>query len=139
MAADTIGGDSWVRLVTLARHVMDDEGRRAVDRAAWLGAVIRLRAATKRLKEIAPSAVPLGFGAYSDVELLQWWRADPITPIRAVLAGADLTFAGRPGFFESLGAGAAGAFDWLWKLVVGFLVFVGVVVVGGVMWWAVRK
>lgn len=136
--ADDVSADSWMRLVALAQHVMDSDGRRAVDRAAWLGAAIRLRAATARLKTIVPSAVPLGAGAFSDVELISWWRADPITPIRAVLDGASV-FAGRPGFFESLGAGAGSAFAWVWKRVVGFVIFLGVVVLLVVGVWGVRK
>lgn len=139
MATEDITADSWMRLVALAQHVMDADGRRQVDRAAWLGAVVRLRAATARLKGLVPSAVPLGYGAFSDVELIGWWRKDPITPIRAALAGVGVTFAGRPGFFESLGNGAAGAFDWLYRLVVGFFIFVGVLVVAAVTWGALRK
>lgn len=136
--SDDLGADSWMRLVEAARAVMNDAGERTVDRAAWLGVVVRLRAATARLKTIVPSAVPLGFGVYTDVELLQWWRKDPITPIRTVLAGSG-TFAGRPGFFESIGGGLADGFAWLWRLVIGLVIFVGVVVIGGLIVWVVRR
>lgn len=137
--ADDLSAASWMRLVELARVVMNDDEQRAVDRAAWLGAVIRLRAATTRLKGIVPSAVPLGFGAWSEVELLRWWRADPITPIRTILAGADKPFAGRPGFFEQVGGGLSDFAGLVWRIVMGVIIAVGVLVTGAFAWCMVRK
>ena len=134
-----IAASNWDQLVAAARSALNDAGERTVERAAWLGIVWRLRSAMAQLKRIAPGAVPLGFGAMSDVEVLNWWRADPITPIRQILGAPGVAFAGRPGIFEQLGGGIGDAFGLLWKVVIGVVVAIGSAVVVGVLVWAVRR
>lgn len=100
------------------------------------GVGIVLRAQTQRLKALYPAAVPLGAGSWTTDEVIAFWAADPITPIRAML---NYNFTSEPGWWDSLTGGISSGWAGAWKWI-GAAVGLGVLgLIIAFAVWAFRR
>lgn len=100
------------------------------------GVAFVLRASTQQLRALYPAAVPSGAGSWSDDEVIAFWAADPVTPIRSML---NYSFTTEPGLWDRFTGGLASGWStaWTWIGAAIAVVIVGLVV--GFIVWIVRR